>query len=107
MGLTKQSVKNPVNPDLSLWLGAIERLQSANISRLGLIHKVFHLKENPVQKCPEWQVAIETKNKFLTFQLFDPSHISGRRDLIFDLRQMALDLSTWFDVETHIDPDNA
>jgi len=103
-------VKNPVNPDLSLWLGAIERLQSANISRLGLIHRGFSSQgKSKYRNNPEWQIAIEAKNKFPDIPIIcDPSHISGRRDLIFDLSQMALDLN--FDglmIETHIDPDNA
>ena len=103
-------VKNPVNPDLSLWLGAIERLQSADISRLGLIHRGFSSQgKSKYRNNPEWQIAIEAKNKFPDIPIIcDPSHISGRRDLIFDLSQMALDLN--FDglmIETHIDPDNA
>ena len=58
-------VKNPVNPDLSLWLGAIERLQSANISRLGLIHRGFSSQgKSKYRNNPEWQIAIEAKNKF-------------------------------------------
>ena len=103
-------VKNPVNPDLSLWLGAVERLQSANISRLGLIHRGFSSQgKSKYRNNPEWQIAIEAKNKFPDVPIIcDPSHISGRRDLIFDLSQMALDLN--FDglmIESHTDPDNA
>ena len=103
-------VKNPVNPDLSLWIGAIERLQSANINKLGLIHRGFSSQgKSKYRNNPEWQIAIEAKNKFPDIPIIcDPSHISGRRDLIFDLSQMALDLN--FDglmIESHIDPDNA
>ena len=103
-------VKNPVNPDLSLWLGAIERLQSANISRLGLIHRGFSSQgKSKYRNNPEWQIAIDLQRKLPDLPLIlDPSHIAGRRDLIFDLCQTALDLN--YDglmIETHNDPDNA
>ncbi|WP_340075425.1 bifunctional 3-deoxy-7-phosphoheptulonate synthase/chorismate mutase type II [Leptobacterium sp. I13] len=103
-------VKNPVNPDLALWLGAIERLHTANIEKLGVIHRGFSTYEKTkYRNIPEWQLAIELQNKFPDLPLIcDPSHISGKRDMIFDISQIALDLN--FDglmIETHIDPDNA
>ena len=103
-------VKNPVNPDLALWLGGVERLYSSKINRLGLIHRGFSTYEKTkYRNIPEWQIAIEVKNKFPDLPILcDPSHIAGRRDLIFDISQAALDLN--FDglmIETHWDPDNA
>jgi chorismate mutase len=103
-------VKNPVNPDLALWLGGVERLYSANIKKLGLIHRGFSTYEKTkYRNIPEWQIAIEVKNRFPDLPMIcDPSHIAGRRDLIFDISQAALDLN--FDglmIETHWDPDNA
>jgi len=103
-------IKNPVNPDLSLWLGAVERLASSNIKKLGVIHRGFSTYEkSKYRNIPEWQLAIELQSRFPDLPLInDPSHISGRRDLIFDVSQTALDLN--FDglmIETHIDPDNA
>lgn len=103
-------VKNPVNPDLSLWLGAIERLAKANIKKLGVIHRGFSTYEKTkYRNIPEWQLAIELQTKFPDLPIInDPSHITGRRDMIFDVSQTALDLN--FDglmIETHDDPDNA
>ena len=103
-------VKNPVNPDLSLWLGGIERLYSANIKKLGVIHRGFSTYEKTkYRNNPEWQLPIELQNRFPDLPLIcDPSHIAGRRDILQDISQTALDLN--FDglmVETHIDPDKA
>ena len=103
-------VKNPVNPDLALWLGGIERLYSANIKKLGVIHRGFSTYEKTrYRNNPEWQIAIELQNRFPDLPLIcDPSHITGKRDMIFDVSQTALDLN--FDglmIETHVDPDNA
>ncbi len=103
-------VKNPVNPDLALWLGGIERLYTANIKNLGAIHRGFSTYEKTkYRNIPEWQLAIEFQNKFPDLPLIcDPSHITGNRKMIFDVSQTALDLN--FDglmIETHTDPDNA
>jgi chorismate mutase len=103
-------VKNPVNPDLPLWLGAIERLASANIEKLGVIHRGFSTYEKTkYRNNPEWQIAIELQTKFPDLPLInDPSHITGKRDMIFDVSQTALDLN--FDglmIETHNAPDSA
>ena len=103
-------VKNPVNPDLALWLGGIERLYSAGITKLGAIHRGFSTYEKTkYRNIPEWQLAIEFQNRFPDIPLIcDPSHITGKRDMIFEVSQTALDLN--FDglmIETHTDPDNA
>ena len=103
-------VKNPVNPDLSLWMGGIERLHSSNIKNLGLIHRGFSTYEkSKYRNNPEWQIPVEVMNRFPDLPMIcDPSHISGNRNLIFDVSQTALDLN--YDglmIETHIDPDNA
>jgi len=103
-------VKNPVNPDLALWLGGIERLYSANIKKLGVIHRGFSTYEKTrYRNNPEWQIAVELQNRFPDLPLIcDPSHITGKRDMILDVSQTALDLN--FDglmIETHVDPDNA
>jgi len=103
-------VKNPVNPDLALWLGGIERLYTANIKNLGVIHRGFSTYEKTkYRNIPEWQIAIELQNRFPDLPLIcDPSHITGNREMIFDVSQTALDLN--FDglmIETHFDPENA
>lgn len=103
-------VKNPVNPDLALWLGGVERLYNAGIKKLGVIHRGFSTYEKTkYRNIPEWQLAIELQNKFPDLPLIcDPSHITGRRDMIQEVSQQALDLN--YDgliIETHIDPDNA
>jgi len=103
-------IKNPVNPDLSLWLGAVERFHTADVQNLGVIHRGFSTYEKTrYRNNPEWQIAIDLQQRFPDLPLIlDPSHIAGRRDIIFDLCQMALDLN--YDglmVETHYDPDNA
>ncbi len=103
-------LKNPVNPDLSLWIGGLERLYQANIQKLGVIHRGFSTYEKTkYRNNPEWQIAIDLQNKFPDLPLIcDPSHITGRRDMIQEVSQQALDLN--YDgliIETHIDPDNA
>lgn len=103
-------VKNPVNPDLALWLGAVERLHSADIKKLGVIHRGFSTYEKTkYRNIPEWQIPIELQNRFPDLPLIcDPSHITGKRDMVFDVCQTALDLN--YDgliVESHYDPDNA
>ncbi|WP_333878475.1 bifunctional 3-deoxy-7-phosphoheptulonate synthase/chorismate mutase type II, partial [Flavobacterium sp.] len=103
-------VKNPVNPDLALWIGGVERLYNAGIKKLGVIHRGFSTYEKTkYRNIPEWQLAIELQNRFPDLPLIcDPSHITGRRDMIQEVSQQALDLN--YDgliIETHIDPDNA
>ena len=103
-------VKNPVNPDLSLWIGGVERLYNAGIKKLGVIHRGFSTYEKTkYRNIPEWQLAIELQIKFPDLPMIcDPSHITGRRDMIQLVSQQALDLN--YDglmIETHTDPDNA
>jgi len=103
-------LKNPVNPDLALWFGGVERLYSADIKKIGVIHRGFSTSsKSKFRNNPEWQIAIEFQNKFPDIPLIcDPSHICGRRDLIHDVSQKSLDLN--FDglmIETHVDPDSA
>jgi chorismate mutase len=103
-------LKNPVNPDLSLWIGGLERLYNANIKKLGVIHRGFSTYEKTkYRNNPEWQIAIDLQNRFPDLPLIcDPSHITGRCDMIQEVSQQALDLN--YDgliIETHIDPDNA
>jgi chorismate mutase len=103
-------LKNPVNPDLSLWIGGLERLYNANIKKLGVIHRGFSTYEKTkYRNNPEWQIAIDMQNRFSDLPLIcDPSHITGKRDMIQEVSQQALDLN--YDgliIETHIDPDNA
>ncbi len=103
-------VKNPVNPDLALWIGAVERLHSANIKNLGVIHRGFSTYEkSKYRNIPEWQIAVDFQTRYPDIPLIcDPSHITGKRDMIFEVSQTALDLN--YDglmIETHYDPDNA
>ena len=103
-------LKNPVNPDLSLWIGGLERLYQADIKNLGVIHRGFSTYEKTkYRNNPEWQIAIDLHNKFPDLPLIcDPSHITGKRTMIQEVSQQALDLN--YDglmIETHIDPDNA
>lgn len=103
-------LKNPVNPDLSLWLGGLERLYNANIEKIGVIHRGFSTYEKTkYRNNPEWQIPIELQSKFPDLPLLcDPSHITGNRNMIQEVSQQALDLN--YDgliIETHFDPDNA
>ena len=103
-------IKNPVNPDLSLWLGGIERIYASDIKKVGVIHRGFSTYDKSnYRNNPEWQIAVELQSNFPDLPLIcDPSHIAGKRDLIFDLSQTALDLN--YDglmIESHCDPDNA
>ena len=103
-------VKNPINPDLALWIGAIERLHKAGIKNLGAIHRGFSsYKKTIYRNNPQWQIAIDLKDKYPTLPIIcDPSHICGNRDGIFDVSQTALDLKfEGLMIETHFDPDNA
>lgn len=103
-------VKNPVNPDLELWVGALERLHNAGLRRLGAIHRGFsaygkHLYRN----MPQWHIPIELRRRFPQLPIIcDPSHIGGKRELVSPLSQQALDMG--FDgliIESHCDPDCA
>lgn len=103
-------IKNPINPDLELWTGAVERVAKAGIKQIGLIHRGFSSYGNTeYRNAPMWHLAIEMKrrNPGMLF-INDPSHICGRRDILLDVAQKAIDLD--FDgliIESHIDPDKA
>jgi chorismate mutase len=103
-------IKNPINPDLELWTGAVERVAKAGIKEIGLIHRGFSSYGNTeYRNAPMWHLAIEMKRRNPDMMIInDPSHICGRRDILLDVAQKAIDLD--FDglmIESHIDPDNA
>ncbi len=103
-------IKNPINPDLELWIGAVERVAKAGIKQIGLIHRGFSSYGNTeYRNAPMWHLAIEMKRRHPELMIInDPSHICGRRDILLDVAQKAIDLD--FDgliIESHIDPDNA
>ena len=103
-------IKNPINPDLALWLGAVERLQKMGLTNLAVIHRGFsNLSENYYRNTPQWQIAIEFISHYPEIPIIcDPSHICGRRDILFDVSQKALDLGYHgLMIESHIDPNNA
>lgn len=103
-------IKNPISPDLELWTGAVERIAKAGIKTIGLIHRGFSSYGNTeYRNAPMWHLAIEMKRRNPgMIMINDPSHISGRRDILLDVSQKAINLD--FDglmIESHIDPDNA
>ena len=103
-------IKNPVNPDLDLWIGALERLYNAGIKRLGAIHRGFSSYDKKLYRnLPQWHIPIELHRRLPELPIFcDPSHIGGRRDLIAPLSQQAMDLQ--FDgliIESHCNPEKA
>jgi chorismate mutase len=103
-------IKNPINPDLELWIGAVERVSKAGIKQIGLIHRGFSSYGNTeYRNAPMWHLAIEMKRRHPGMLFInDPSHICGRRDILQDVAQKAIDLD--FDgliIESHIDPDHA
>lgn len=103
-------VKNPVNPDLELWIGALERLSNVGITKLGAIHRGFSSYDKKIYRnLPQWHIPIELKRRFPDLPIIcDPSHIGGKRDLIEPLSQQAMDLGyEGLIIETHCDPDNA
>ena len=103
-------VKNPVNPDLELWIGAMERINQAGVKRMAAIHRGFSRYDKKIYRnLPMWQIPIELRRRIPDLPIIcDPSHIGGRRELIAPLCQQAMDLG--FDgliVESHCSPDNA
>ena len=103
-------IKNPINPDIELWIGAVERVAKAGIKQIGLIHRGFSSYGNSeYRNAPMWHLAIEMKRRNPDMMLInDPSHICGRRDILQDVAQKAIDLD--YDgliIESHIDPDHA
>ena len=100
-------VKNPVNPDLDLWIGALERLNRAGIRKLGVIHRGFSTTQKiPYRNLPGWQMAVELRTRYPQLPFFaDPSHMSGTRQYIKELSQRAMDLGLeGLMVESHCDP---
>jgi chorismate mutase len=103
-------VKNPLNPDISLWIGALERINQAGINKLMAIHRGFDfLKKSPFRNAPMWEIPIELKRRYPKLPvLVDPSHIGGKREMIFDIAQKALDLDmNGLMIESHMQPDIA
>lgn len=103
-------VKNPINPDLELWIGAIERLHKMGVENLGAIHRGFSsFRKSKYRNVPSWQIPIDLKGRYPTLPIInDPSHICGNRTGIFEVSQTALDLKMdGLMIETHCDPDNA
>ncbi len=103
-------VKNPVNPDLELWIGALERLNKAGITKMAAIHRGFSsFEKGPFRNAPMWDMAIELKTRVPELDIVcDPSHISGNRELIAFISQKALDLDmAGLMIESHINPDAA
>ena len=103
-------VKNPINPDLALWIGALERIATAGVTKIGAIHRGFSTYEKTkFRNPPKWALAIELMRTLPNLPIIsDPSHIGGTRDAIAPLSQRAMDFD--FDgliIESHIDPDNA
>src|SRR5258708_34360846 len=103
-------IKNPINPDIELWTGAVARVAKAGINQIGLIHRGFSSYGNTEDRnAPMWHLAIEMKRRSPGLMMInDPSHISGRRDILLDVAQKAIDLDMdGLIIETHIDPDKA
>lgn len=103
-------IKNPVNPDLELWIGAVERIYNAGIRRIGAIHRGFSTPDKKIYRnLPQWHFPIELHRRIPELPLIcDPSHIGGKRELIAPICQQAMDLN--FDgliIETHCQPDEA
>lgn len=103
-------IKNPINPDLELWTGAAERVSKVGVKDIGLIHRGFSSYGNTeYRNAPMWHLAIEMKRRNPELLMInDPSHICGRRDILLEVAQKAIDLD--YDglmIESHIDPDKA
>ncbi len=103
-------VKNPINPDFALWLGAIERISNVGVTKIGAIHRGFSsFKQTKYRNLPMWQIPLELKRQLPDIPMIcDPSHICGNRDLLFAISQNALDLD--YDgliIESHRDPEKA
>ncbi|MEO6883615.1 MAG: chorismate mutase [Bacteroidia bacterium] len=103
-------VKNPVNPDVQLWMGALERINQAGITKLIAIHRGFSaFKKTKYRNDPQWQIPIELKLFFPELPIIcDPSHICGKRNLLASVAQKALDMDmAGLMIESHIHPDKA
>ncbi len=103
-------VKNPVTPDLGLWIGALERINKAGVRRLAAIHRGFYLFErSPYRNAPMWEIPIELKRQYPELPLIcDPSHITGDKEYLAEISQKALDLAMdGLMIESHCHPDKA
>jgi chorismate mutase len=103
-------VKNPVNPDMNLWIGALERINMSGIKRIAAIHRGFYFfDKTPYRNAPMWEIPIELKRRIPNLPVIcDPSHICGERNMLLDVAQKAMDLEmNGLMLESHIDPDNA
>ena len=103
-------IKNPINPEVNLWVGAIERFYDAGLTKLAAIHRGFFAYNNTkYRNLPQWQLAIELKRRIPGIPMIcDPSHISGKRSLIYEVSQKAIDMN--YDglmIETHTNPEKA
>ncbi len=103
-------IKNPVNPDIELWYGAVERIYAAGISKIGLVHRGFSTYDKSIfRNLPQWQIPIEMKSRLPEVAMInDPSHIGGKRELLGEIAQKAMDLN--FDglmIESHVNPGEA
>ncbi len=103
-------IKNPTNPDLDLWIGALERINNAGLKKLGAIHRGFTSYDKKIYRnLPQWHIPIELRRRLPELPIFcDPSHIGGKRELIASISQQAMDLN--FDgliIESHCNPENA
>ena len=103
-------IKNPISPDLELWIGAVERLYNVGVRKLGIVHRGFSSSDKTVYRnTPQWHIPIEFKRRFPTLPLFcDPNHIAGKRDLLLKICQQAMDLNfCGLMIESHCSPDEA
>lgn len=103
-------VKNPINPDLELWIGALERLNGQGIKNLGVIHRGFSTyKKDKYRNQPQWQIPLDLKNRLPEIPIIcDPSHIAGNRELIHEISQKAMNFGfEGLMIETHVNPDEA
>jgi len=103
-------IKNPVNPDLELWIGAIQRIHGAGIHRIGVVHRGFSSYEKKIYRnLPLWHIPIELRRLYPDLPIFcDPSHIGGKRELIASISQQAMDMNfTGLFIESHCNPDEA
>ncbi|MDR2472467.1 MAG: bifunctional 3-deoxy-7-phosphoheptulonate synthase/chorismate mutase type II [Tannerella sp.] len=103
-------IKNPVNPDIELWIGAIERIYGAGLKRIGVIHRGFSSYDKKIYRnLPLWHIPIELRRRYPNLPIIcDPSHIGGKRELIAPLCQQAMDLNfNGLIIESHCNPDDA
>ena len=103
-------IKNPINPDLELWVGAVERLYNVGIRKLGVIHRGFSSSDKTVYRnMPQWHIPIELKRRYPMLPIIcDPSHIAGKRNLLLKICQQAMDLNYYgLMIESHCSPDDA